>query len=88
MVAATDGVVLFAGGDPCCSYGLYTVVRSAEGLITLYAHLDSIDVSEGQSVRQGQPLGVVGCTGHCFGTHLHFEVIEDGVRRDPLSYLP
>jgi murein DD-endopeptidase MepM/ murein hydrolase activator NlpD len=88
VVAATDGVVLFAGGDPCCSYGLYTVVRSPEGLITLYAHLDSIGVSEGQSVRQGQPLGVVGCTGHCFGTHLHFEVIDDGVRRDPLSYLP
>ena len=88
VVAATDGVVLFAGGDPCCSYGLYTVVHSPDGLITLYAHLDSIDVTEGESVRQGQPLGVVGCTGHCFGTHLHFEVIDDGVRRDPLSYLP
>ena len=88
VVAATDGVVLFAGGDPCCSYGLYTVVQSPESIITLYAHLASIDVIEGQMVRQGQPLGPVGCTGHCFGTHLHFEVIEDGVRRDPLSYLP
>jgi murein DD-endopeptidase MepM/ murein hydrolase activator NlpD len=88
VVAATDGVVLFAGGDPCCSYGLYTVVESPEGIITLYAHLESISVTEGQRVRQGQPLGVVGCTGHCFGTHLHFEVIDEGVRRDPLSYLP
>jgi len=88
VLAATDGVVLFAGGNPCCSYGLYTVVQSPEGIITLYAHLDSISVTQGQRVRQGQPLGVVGCTGHCFGTHLHFEVIEDGMRRDPLSYLP
>jgi murein DD-endopeptidase MepM/ murein hydrolase activator NlpD len=88
VVAATDGVVLFAGGDPCCSYGLYVVVDSTEGIITLYAHLDSISVTQGQRVRQGQPLGIVGCTGHCFGTHLHFEVIDGGVRRDPLSYLP
>jgi murein DD-endopeptidase MepM/ murein hydrolase activator NlpD len=88
VVAATDGVVLFAGGNPCCSYGLYVVVESPEGIITLYAHLESISVTEGQRVRQGQPLGVVGCTGHCFGTHLHFEVIDNGVRRDPLSYLP
>jgi hypothetical protein len=88
IVAATDGVVLFAGGDPCCSYGLHAVVESPEGIITLYAHLESISVTQGQRVRQGQPLGVVGCTGHCFGTHLHFEVIEDGMRRDPLSYLP
>jgi murein DD-endopeptidase MepM/ murein hydrolase activator NlpD len=88
VVAATDGVVVFAGGNPCCSYGLYVVVDSTEGIITLYAHLESISVTEGQRVRQGQPLGVVGCTGHCFGTHLHFEVIDEGVRRDPLSYLP
>jgi hypothetical protein len=88
VVAATDGVVLFAGGDPCCSYGLYVVIESTEGIITLYAHLESISVTQGQRVRQGQPLGVVGCTGHCFGTHLHFEVIDGGVRRDPLAYLP
>jgi murein DD-endopeptidase MepM/ murein hydrolase activator NlpD len=88
VVAATDGVVIFAGGNPCCSYGLYTVVESPEGIITLYGHLESISVTDGQRVRQGQPLGTVGCTGYCFGTHLHFEVIEDGLRRDPLSYLP
>ena len=88
VVAATDGIVVFAGGDPCCSYGLYVVVESTEGIFTLYGHLESISVTQGQRVRQGQPLGIVGCTGHCFGTHLHFEVIDGGVRRDPLSYLP
>jgi hypothetical protein len=88
IVAATDGVIIFAGGDPCCSYGLYVVIDSTEGIITLYAHLDSISVTQGQRVRQGQQLGIVGCTGHCTGPHLHFEVIDNGVRRDPLSYLP
>ena len=88
VVAATDGVVLFAGGDLCCSYGLYVVLGSADGIITLYAHLESIVVKSGQRVRQGEPLGMVGCTGYCFGNHLHFEVIEGGARRNPLTYLP
>ena len=88
VVAATDGLVLFAGGDPCCSYGLFVVVESPDGLTTLYGHLESIAVTQGQKVRQGQPLGEVGCTGHCYGTHLHFEVIEGGTRRNPISYLP
>jgi murein DD-endopeptidase MepM/ murein hydrolase activator NlpD len=88
VVAATDGVVMFAGGNICCSYGLYVVVESADGIVTLYGHLDSIAVAEGQKVRQGEPLGIVGCTGHCYGTHLHFEVIDGGVRRNPMSYLP
>lgn len=88
VVAATDGLALFAGGDPCCSYGLFVVIQSPDGLTTLYAHLESIAVTHGQMVRQGQPLGKVGCTGHCYGTHLHFEVIEGGVRQNPISYLP
>jgi murein DD-endopeptidase MepM/ murein hydrolase activator NlpD len=88
IVAATDGVVVFAGGNPCCSYGLYTVVQSPDGIVTLYAHLSSISVTEGQMVRQGQQLGIVGSTGHASGPHLHFEVIDNGVRRDPLTYLP
>ena len=88
IVAATDGIVSFAGGDPCCSYGRFVVIESPEGITTLYAHLESTIVTRGQRVRQGQPLGVVGCTGYCFGNHLHFEVMENGARRDPLSYLP
>jgi murein DD-endopeptidase MepM/ murein hydrolase activator NlpD len=88
IVAATDGVVIFAGGNPCCSYGYYVVLEGVDGTGTLYAHLSSIGVSEGQRVRQGQALGEVGCTGTCFGTHLHFEVFEAGARLDPMRYLP
>ncbi len=86
--AATSGTVTFAGGNPCCSYGLYVVVMSPTGVETLYAHFSSIAVVAGQQVVQGETLGTSGCTGRCTGTHLHFEVIDNGVRVNPLSYLP
>jgi murein DD-endopeptidase MepM/ murein hydrolase activator NlpD len=86
--AATSGTVVFAGGNACCSYGLYVVVVSPGGIETLYAHLSSISVSQGQSVSQGEQLGIIGDTGYSTGVHLHFEVIDNGVRVNPLSYLP
>jgi len=88
VLAAHSGVVLFAGGDACCSYGYYVVLASQSGLQTLYAHLDIIAVDIGDSVHRGQPLGIVGNTGYSTGTHLHFEVIDGGYRQDPLLYLP
>lgn len=88
VFAATAGTVRFAGGDACCSYGLYVVVDAADGTRTVYGHLGSLAVRTGERVRQGQPLGVVGCTGRCSGVHLHFELIRDGRREDPLRYLP
>jgi len=88
ILAATSGVVTFAGGDPCCSYGLYVVIVSPGGIETLYAHLSSINVVQGQQVAQGDVIGYGGCTGYCTGNHLHFEVIDNGIRRDPLAYLP
>ena len=88
MRAAHSGVVLFAGGDPCCSYGFYVMVVGPSSITTLYAHLDMLAVTPGQTVLQGQSLGAVGCTGNCTGPHLHFEILEGGVRRNPLDYLP
>jgi murein DD-endopeptidase MepM/ murein hydrolase activator NlpD len=86
--AATSGTVVFAGGNACCSYGLYVVVVSPGGIETLYAHLSSISVVQGQTVSQGEQLGIIGATGYSTGVHLHFEVIDNGVRVDPLDYLP
>ena len=57
IVAATDGVVVFAGGNPCCSYGLYVVVDSTEGIITLYAHLESISRGRGAKGAAGAAPG-------------------------------
>jgi murein DD-endopeptidase MepM/ murein hydrolase activator NlpD len=88
VAAATSGTVIFAGGNACCSYGLYVVVMSPEGIETLYAHLSEIYVVQGQSVSQGEVVGVVGDTGYSTGVHLHFEVIDNGVRQNPLNYLP
>jgi len=88
VAAATSGTVIFAGGNACCSYGLYVVVMSSDGVETLYAHLSSIDVSQGETVSQGAQVGIIGSTGYSTGTHLHFEVIDHGVRENPLNYLP
>lgn len=71
-----DGTVAFAGEQG--GYGLTVVVRHADGIETRYAHLSSIDVQAGQSVRAGQTIGRVGQTGRATGPHLHFEVTENG----------
>lgn len=88
IVAAHSGTVVFAGGDPCCGYGYYVDVQNSSGMLTRYGHLSSIYVSIGQHVSQGQGLGLIGCTGRCTGTHLHFEVHINGGLVDPLSVLP
>ena len=88
IAAATSGTVLFAGGNACCSYGLYVVIMSDSGVETLYAHMNSLYVTQGEYVSQGQAIGVVGSTGYSTGTHVHFEVIDNGVRQNPLNYLP
>ncbi len=83
--AAASGTVVLAaytGG-----YGNYTCIDHGGGISTCYAHQSSYAVSTGQSVGQGDVIGSVGCTGHCFGDHLHFEVRVNGSPVDPLGYL-
>ena len=81
-------MVIFAGGDPCCSYGLYVIVRHDAGYTTTYGHLSEILVEAGQAVVAGQAVGLSGDTGHSTGPHLHFEIRRDGVPLDPLLFLP
>ena len=88
IVAAASGTVTFAGGQTCCSYGLYVVINHGNGFETLYAHLASLPVSQGQHVEQGQVIGYVGLTGYTTGYHLHFEVHLNGQVVNPLNYLP
>lgn len=88
VAAATSGTVVFAGGNACCSYGLYVVILSPAGIETTYAHLSSIAVSQGETLTQGDSVGIIGNTGYSTGTHLHFEVVDNGVRQNPLNYLP
>jgi murein DD-endopeptidase MepM/ murein hydrolase activator NlpD len=80
-------VVLLQSESESGGYGNFTCLDHGGGLQTCYAHQSSSAVSSGQSVSQGQVIGYVGCTGHCYGDHLHFEVRVGGVPTDPLGYL-
>jgi murein DD-endopeptidase MepM/ murein hydrolase activator NlpD len=70
--AAAAGTVALAG--PVAGYGNYLCIRHRPRLTTCYAHLSDYRAREGDRVRRGQVVGLVGCTGRCFGDHLHFEV--------------
>ena len=83
--AAASGSVISAGWMG--GYGNLVVVDHGGGLATAYAHMSTIGAGAGQRVVQGQVIGYVGCTGHCFGPHLHFEVRVNGSAVDPLGYL-
>jgi murein DD-endopeptidase MepM/ murein hydrolase activator NlpD len=89
VVAAAPGVVEATGYSTGYEgYGKIVLVDLGGGLEALYGHLDSVAVDVGAVVVAGQHLGVAGCTGYCTGTHLHFELREDGVAIDPSPLLP
>jgi murein DD-endopeptidase MepM/ murein hydrolase activator NlpD len=83
--AAASGRVVYSGW--MSGYGNLVAIDHGRGISTAYAHQSSIAVGNGQTVSQGQVIGYVGCTGHCFGPHLHFEVRINGSAVDPLGYL-
>src|SRR6185312_13925853 len=83
--AAAAGTVIYCGWET--GYGNFVVIDHGGNLSTAYGHQERITVSCGEHVEQGQVIGYVGCTGHCFGQHLHFEVRVDGNPVDPLGYL-
>jgi murein DD-endopeptidase MepM/ murein hydrolase activator NlpD len=85
--AASGTVVLLQSESSSGGYGNFTCLDHGGGLSTCYAHQSAFAVGSGQSVSQGDVIGYVGCTGHCFGDHLHFEVRVNGVPTDPLGYL-
>lgn len=86
LLAADSGTVIFAQVGWNGAYGNMVKIRHANGIVTLYAHMDAIYVSEGQRVSRGQQIGTVGNSGRSTGPHLHFEVIRNGVRVNPSSY--
>ena len=85
--AAAGSVVLLQSEASSGGYGNFTCLDHGGGLQTCYAHQSSFAVGSGQSVAQGDVIGYVGCTGHCYGDHLHFEVRVNGVPTDPMGYL-
>ena len=93
VFAAADGVVVLArsmtdASGALIGYGNYVVIQHDAGLKTLYGHLLAIGVKEGDAVKRGQLIGLVGSTGNSTGPHTHFEVRIDNSPVDPLQMLP
>ncbi len=78
-----DGVVEFSGVQN--GYGNVIFIRHRNNTETVYAHLSKLMVQRGQTVSQGQTIGLVGSTGWATGPHLHFEVRVNGVQHDPMK---
>ncbi|MCS7233162.1 MAG: M23 family metallopeptidase [Synergistetes bacterium] len=83
--ASRAGRVVYAGWQS--GYGLLIVIDHGDGWETWYAHCSRINVREGQYVRQGEIIGRVGSTGRTTGSHLHFEIRNNGRPVNPLYYL-
>lgn len=89
VIAAHGGEVIHVGYTAGFEgYGNIVDVEVAPGVETLYAHLSAMDVQVGDQVQAGETIGTAGCTGLCYGTHLHFEVRENGSPVDPRQFLP
>jgi murein DD-endopeptidase MepM/ murein hydrolase activator NlpD len=86
VVAAADGSVVIAGW--LRGYGQVVYIDHGNGISTRYGHLSRIDVSVGQTIKQGERLGLVGSTGRSTGPHLHYEVRVNGQPTSPIKYLP
>ena len=90
IYAARGGQVIMSeyGTGVNWSYGNFVVIGHGDGTTTLYAHMSSRAVSEGDMVTQGQTIGYVGTTGSSTGNHLHLEVRDNYTRVDPESKFP
>ena len=84
-VAIHDGTVTKAGWFG--GYGYAVIVRHADGSEAIYGHSSALSVQEGQQVKAGDQLGLVGMTGHAYGSHLHLELHVKGEPIDPKPFL-
>lgn len=88
IYATGDGVVRVAGRNQkgLSGYGVVTLIDHGYGFHTLYAHMQSTKVRVGQKVKRGEQIGTVGSSGMSSGSHLHYEVIINGKKVDPVYY--
>jgi murein DD-endopeptidase MepM/ murein hydrolase activator NlpD len=86
IVAAMEGTVIEAG--PASGFGLWVRIQHADGTITVYGHMNTIDVPQGAKVKAGQQIATIGNRGQSTGPHLHFEVwVGGGQKINPVGWL-
>ena len=85
IYATGPGIVTKSGWGT--GYGQYVEINHGNGYITRYAHASRLVARVGDQVKAGEHIANVGCTGRCTGPHLHYEVVKDGQRKNPSSYL-
>jgi len=85
IVAAADGVVVWAGLRG--SYGQMVEVDHGNGFMTRYAHAESLNVQLGQKVTAGEPIATMGKSGRATSEHLHFEILKNGHKVNPLPFI-
>ena len=83
--AVNDGVVVAASKRYYS--GNAVIIDHGEGIYSSYSHLSKIDVKKGQKIKQGEELGLSGATGRVTGPHLHFSIIIDSKKIDPLDFI-
>lgn len=84
VTAPADGVVVLAADKPFTLEGNLLIIDHGAGLNSAFLHLSRIDVKEGQRVSKGQPIGAAGASGRATGPHLHWGLMWNGARLDPL----
>ena len=87
ILAADAGRVTLTGWPDGGGYGNRVIIDHGNGFVTLYAHLSVVRVVTGQTVNRGDIIGDMGTTGRSTGVHLHFEIRQNGVMLNPLSFL-
>lgn len=85
IYATGPGVVTKSGWGT--GYGQYVEINHGNGYLTRYAHASRLIARVGDRVEAGEHIANVGCTGRCTGPHLHYEVVKDGQRKNPSTYL-
>ena len=93
-LAAPTGTPIYATGPGIVTksgwgtgYGQYVEINHGNGYLTRYAHASRLIARVGDRVEAGEHIANVGCTGRCTGPHLHYEVVKDGQRKNPSTYL-
>ena len=85
VLSVADGIISWTGKKT--GYGELVEVDHGNGYITRYAHNKKVTVTVGDRIRKGQPIALMGSTGRSTGSHIHFEVLRDGVRINPTGFL-